>query len=101
MLASMERLFPSAARWTTPSGGMFIWVELPVHINTTELLRIAVEEEQVAFIPGSAFYARSGSSDSGNIEQPDNCLRLNFSNSKPDDIEQGMARLGRILHRFC
>jgi 2-aminoadipate transaminase len=101
MLASMERLFPSAARWTTPSGGMFIWVELPVHINTTELLRIAVEDEQVAFIPGSAFSASSGSSISGDNEQPDNCLRLNFSNSKPDDIEQGMAGLGRILHRFC
>jgi 2-aminoadipate transaminase len=101
MLASMERLFPSAAHWTTPSGGMFIWVELPVHINTTELLRIAVEDEQVAFIPGSAFSASSGSSISGNNEQPDNCLRLNFSNSKPDDIEQGMAGLGRILHRFC
>jgi 2-aminoadipate transaminase len=101
MLTSMERYFPSVARWTNPSGGMFIWVELPGHVDTKELLTVAVEEEQVAYIPGSAFNVNSGNIGLSLSDRSDNCMRLNFSNSPPEEIEKGIARLGRILHRHC
>lgn len=101
MRASIERYFPSAARWTNPSGGMFIWVELPGHVDTAGLLKIAVEEERVAYIPGSAFSVNSGVVDTSVSDRSDNCMRLNFSNSTPEEIERGIARLGRILHRHC
>jgi len=101
MLASMGRYFPPSARWTNPSGGMFIWVELPEHVDTAELLSSAVREEQVAYIPGSAFRVESSIMGSNPSDRSDNCLRLNFSNSKLEDIETGMERLGRILHRCC
>ena len=89
MLAALHRYFPAEAQWTSPTGGMFIWVVLPPEIETTQLLHVAVEEEMVAFIPGHAFslfggYAR-------------HCLRLNFSNCSPEKIEEGIARLGRVL----
>jgi 2-aminoadipate transaminase len=101
MLASMERFFPSVARWTNPSGGMFVWVELPEHLDAVDLLTIAIEEEKVAFIPGSAFSVNSGIIGSSSSDLSDNCMRLNFSNSKPEEIEQGIASLGRILHKYC
>jgi 2-aminoadipate transaminase len=101
MLASIERDFPSVARWTNPSGGMFVWVELPGHLDTADLLTIAVEEEHVAFIPGSAFSVNSGLIGSSSSDRSDNCMRLNFSNSTPEEIEQGIASLGRILHKYC
>src|SRR5690606_3304714 len=43
----------SASRFSfhQPEGGMFLWVELPAHINTTQLLNYAVKEG-VAFVPG-------------------------------------------------
>lgn len=92
MLNALSRYFPADARWTRPKGGMFIWVELPAEINTAELLRQAVEEERVAFIPGNAFCAAGSRPTS-------NCLRLNFSNCTPEQIEEGIGRLGRIINR--
>ncbi|MCA9970362.1 MAG: PLP-dependent aminotransferase family protein [Anaerolineales bacterium] len=92
MLAALARYFPAEARWTQPRGGMFIWVELPAEVNTAELLPIAVEREQVAFIPGYAFAVPGHTAP--------NCMRLNFSNATPDVIETGIARLGRLLARL-
>ena len=39
---------------TTPTGGMFCWLEFPPGIDTTELLPRALDAG-VAFVPGSAF----------------------------------------------
>jgi 2-aminoadipate transaminase len=90
MLNALAAHLPAEARWTRPKGGMFIWVELPEHINTADLLWQAVEEEQVAFIPGTAFCVPGSS-------PATNCLRLNFSNCTCDNIEEGIKRLGRIV----
>jgi 2-aminoadipate transaminase len=101
MLAALEQHFPKSARWTRPTGGMFIWVELPDHMKTAELLWSCVEDIQVAFIPGAAFNVASGSAVSQNGHLAENCLRLNFSNSTPNQINQGIAQLGKLLRRVC
>jgi 2-aminoadipate transaminase len=92
MLTALENHFPAEATWTRPAAGMFIWVELPPMVNTAELLWQAVEEEQVAFIPGHAFCT-------GGSRSASNCLRLNFSNCSPENIEEGIGRLGRIVQK--
>jgi 2-aminoadipate transaminase len=74
---------------------MFIWVELAPHIDTAEILPVAINESKVAYIPGIAFAANPQSS-----IQANNCLRLNFSNCSPELIEDGISRLGRLLHRY-
>jgi 2-aminoadipate transaminase len=91
MLAALYRYFPAEAHWTEPYSGMFIWVTLPAEVDTAALLQTAIAEEQVAFIPGHAF-AVPGCPVSGR-----NCLRLNFSNCTPEQIEDGIARLARVL----
>ncbi len=101
MLASMTNHFPPTAHWAIPSGGMFIWVELPGHVDAAELLKTAVEEERVAYIPGSAFRVKSSITGTNPSDRSDNFMRLNFSNSTPEKIETGIGRLGRILHRYC
>lgn len=89
MLAAMEKYFPPGVSWTRPQGGLFLWVTLPEHVDTTEFLKVAVEEK-VAFVPGTAFY-------------PDgrgrNHMRLSFSNVTPEVIEEGIRRLGQALVR--
>jgi len=60
LLESLEAPFPSEARWTRPTSGIFVWVELPSGLDTLALLRRAVEEEQVAFLPGAAFAVEGG-----------------------------------------
>jgi 2-aminoadipate transaminase len=88
MLDALATHFPSQARWQKPACGLFIWVELPDEINCRELFHTALETENVAFIPGDAFAVRPDT-------RARNGMRLNFSNSTAEQIEDGIARLGR------
>jgi 2-aminoadipate transaminase len=92
MLQALESYFPAEAQWKRPSHGMFIWVELPPEIDTAKLLRMSVETERVAFMPGTIF-GISGS------RCGRNGMRLNFSHCPPERIEEGVARLARVLKR--
>ncbi|HEX8320470.1 PLP-dependent aminotransferase family protein [Longimicrobium sp.] len=90
MLEALDAHFPAAARWSRPRAGMFVWVETPEGVDTTALLRRAVAEAGVAFVPGQAFCAAGGVRGRGG-------LRLNFSRPSPDQIHDGIRRLGRLL----
>jgi 2-aminoadipate transaminase len=88
MLAAMERYFPEGCTWTQPQGGLFLWARMPEWIDTEALLEEAVEAK-VAFVPGFAFYT--------NLLQGRNTMRLNFSNAQPEQIDEGIRRLGLLL----
>jgi 2-aminoadipate transaminase len=87
MLDALQEFFPAGASWTRPQGGMFIWVTLPAHINSMELLEAAVAQN-VAFVPGAPFYA--------NTPVP-NTLRLSFVTVPPEQIRFGVEKLGRLI----
>jgi 2-aminoadipate transaminase len=89
MLRALEEHFPADAHFTRPAGGLFVWAELPRHIDTRELLLDAVQEK-VAFVPGQGFHP----DDSGS-----NTMRLNFSNVPPDQLREGVRRLGNAIQR--
>jgi 2-aminoadipate transaminase len=91
MLDCLERHMPAGADWTEPEGGFFVWVELPEGIDATAMLPDAIEEG-VAYLPGQMFYA---SEDAGT-----NCLRLSFSRDSFDDIDRGIAALGRTTRAW-
>jgi 2-aminoadipate transaminase len=91
MLRALEENFPEGCSWTRPQGGLFLWARLPEGMDTEELLHIAVDEK-VAFVPGHAFYPGG---DDGRC-----CMRLNFSYSTPEVIEEGIKRLGRAIRRM-
>jgi 2-aminoadipate transaminase len=83
MLQALGEHFGSQARWTTPQGGLFIWVTLHGDIDTTDLLAHC---EGVAFVPGRAAYmdGRRGASS----------MRLNFAGMPEEDIREGIRRIG-------
>lgn len=87
MLAALQRHAPPGVRWSRPEGGMFVWLELPEHIDTTALLDRAIRQD-VAFVPGSAFF-------------PDgigrNTMRLSFSLSDEAQIEVGIFKLMSLI----
>lgn len=89
MLEAMEKYFPKEVTWTKPHGGMFIWVEVPEYINTDELFTEAVKDKKVAYVIGSAFYPHG---------EDKRHMRLNFTLSTLDQIEEGIRRLGELLH---
>jgi 2-aminoadipate transaminase len=90
MLAALERHFPEGVVWTRPQGGLFLWVTLPEGLDSTRLLREALERERVAFVPGASFFPRGGG---------EGTCRLNFSYAGPDVIDEGIRRLGRVIER--
>lgn len=90
MLHALEKHFTGVAKWEKPTSGVFIWLRLPSGVHTTELLKIAVEQEHVAFIPGKAFSI-------GGSDCADQCLRLNFTYCKREQIEEGVIKLARAL----
>jgi len=92
MLDALDRHLPQGAFWKTPASGFFVWVELPESVNANELLKLAVVDEKVAFVPGNAFGVNGG-------VQGSNCIRLTFSHHGVDLIEEGIARLGRALKK--
>lgn len=89
IIAALQKHMPPGVRWTKPQGGLFIWAVVPEHLDTTEILKEAIEE-RVAFVPGMPFF------DDGSGH---NTMRLNFSNATPEKIEEGMARLGGVIRR--
>lgn len=89
MLDSLEKYFPEEVEWTHPEGGLFLWVVLPEGVDTGELFEKA-KENNVAFVPGYAFYPNEGG---------ENTMRLNFSNTPPDKTREGIKRLGNLLKK--
>jgi 2-aminoadipate transaminase len=87
MLASLAGHFPAGVRWTRPDGGLFLWVELPGGMRSEDLLEAALAAG-VAFVPGAPFFVEPVRHD---------FLRLNFSNQPPAMIEDGIARLARVI----
>lgn len=89
MVELLEQQAWPGAQWVEPMGGMFIWLELPKHVNTEELLKLAVEEG-VAFVPGASFYA----------DEPElNTMRLNFTHTDTEQMREGIERLSRAIRK--
>jgi len=88
MLASLETQMPSSANWTTPEGGFFIWLTLPKGVSGTSLLKRAIDEAKVAFVPGAAFF-HDGSGE--------NTIRLSYSLPDTSEITIGVRRLASLL----
>lgn len=90
MLETLEEHMPNGVHWTHPEGGLFLWVTLPEGLNTTKILEEAVRQK-VAFVPGESFFPCGGG---------ENTMRLNFSNATPEKINEGIARLSRVIKQY-
>ncbi len=90
MIQALQTHFPQGTRWHRPDSGMFLWIEMPREIDMDEVLMTALSQEKVAFLPGSAFQVNVN-------PQAARGMRLNFSNCSVERIEDGIARLARIL----
>lgn len=87
MDAALHRHVGDAARWRKPDGGYFFWLEMTRGTDAAALLA-AAEKAQVGFLPGSRCSIDNGLG---------HCLRLSFAHYGAELIEEGIARLGRVL----
>ena len=89
MLDALEEHMPKGVSWTRPQGGLFLWITVPEYINTASMMIEAVQEK-VAYVPGESFFPGGGGL---------NTMRMNFSYSNPQLINEGIGRLARVLKR--
>ena len=89
MMSSMEKYFPDGHVCNKPKGGMFAWVTLPEGVDT-EIMFLDAIKEKVAYVHGKAFHVDGGGGRS---------MRLNFSYSTNEQIEEGMKRLGNVIQK--
>ncbi len=88
MADSLERHMADLATWSLPRGGLFFWIKLNEAVDDQALLR-ATLERNVAFMPGSPFFA--------NPQHGASWMRLNFSHATPEKADEGIARLAETL----
>jgi 2-aminoadipate transaminase len=89
MMKAMKEHFPKNHTCHKPLGGMFAWVTLPEGIDT-EIMFLDAIKEKVAYVHGKAFHVDGGGERS---------MRLNFSYPTNEQIEEGMRRLGKVIHK--
>ena len=90
MTSALRQHLPNSTRFSSPQGGMFVWLTLPDGMDARNLLETALNEEKIAFVPGAAFYANGGG---------ENTLRLSFSTCSPETINDGMKRFAALIAR--
>jgi DNA-binding transcriptional MocR family regulator len=88
MLAALEAHMPKSVHWTRPQGGLFVWAILPEGMDGAALLKRAVEEAKVAFVPGGAFFHDGGGA---------NSIRLSYSMPGVEAIGEGIRRLASLI----
>lgn len=89
MLSCIEEFFPKNLSYSKPEGGLFIWVELPLDVDSTHIFAECLKNN-VACVPGVPFFPNGTQK---------NTLRLNYSNMSIEKITEGMKRMGEVLHR--
>lgn len=92
-LDAARRYLPGEARWSAPPGGVYLWIELPHDGPTAAELYVNAIQHGVAFAIGALFYT----------EQREGAYfcRLNFAAQPPDQIEEGMRRLGAAWYELA
>lgn len=87
MVDMIDKYFPEEVKTTKPEGGMFLWAQLPKECSSLELFEIA-KQKSVVFVPGDPFYVN---------EKDMNTIRLNYTNSSQEMIEEGIKRLADAI----
>jgi 2-aminoadipate transaminase len=86
---ALARHLPDA-RFVTPQGGYFLWVDLPEG-SDVEALERGAAERGVVFVKGTDFLIEGGQSS----------LRLAYSAVPPDQIEEGIARVAEAYRELA
>jgi DNA-binding transcriptional MocR family regulator len=84
MLAALERELAGVVSWNRPEGGYFLWLDLPGDADAADILPRA-DDAGVTFVPGRDFGG------------PASSARLAFSFAAPDEIGEGVRRLGTLI----
>ena len=87
LLDKLAEINVKGLKYSKPTGGMFVWLELPDYMNSSELIDAAIDAG-VAYIPGQYFFVD---------ENVTNTIRLNFTTVSEEQIVKGAKILKDFL----
>jgi 2-aminoadipate transaminase len=90
-LQALETHFGDLATWRRPDGGFFVGMTLNADIQAERLLK-AAQEANLALTDGRSFFADG---------EGDRFVRLPFCALTPDEIEEGIGRLARVVEQLA
>lgn len=83
---AVRRHFPDGTRATNPKGGHLLWVELPQTVDC-DLLHHQLAKKNITISPGTMFSAG---------QHYGNCIRLNAAVTWNRQVENAVARIGKL-----
>lgn len=95
MLATIMVLrteLPEGCSFTPTSGGYFIWISLPNHLEASKFLEYSLEHVKISFIPGPRFAAEDGNGK--------HLFRISIAFHGKEKLEDGVRRLCLALKEF-
>ncbi|ASZ13772.1 PLP-dependent aminotransferase family protein [Chitinophaga pendula] len=83
--------FPEDTRVNRPQGGFVLWLALPQHVNTYELLEMALKHK-IAFAPGRLFSLQ---------DRYNNCLRVSYGHPWSKQVDDALKTLGKLAGKLA
>ncbi|MGB8248602.1 MAG: PLP-dependent aminotransferase family protein [Chlorobium sp.] len=91
MSAALREHLPGYVRWNEPSGGFYIWLNLPESADASEIMKKSIEGGAV-FVAGKTF-------DPDGMKN--NALRLSYCNNTPEEIGRGIPVVADAIRAVC
>jgi len=92
MLKAIEESFPDYVWYSKPIGGLFVFAYVyKSGFNAGVLLEKAIRQYKVAYVPGGSFHPEGDGA---------NSMRINFSYPTHEQIQEGIARLAKLIKEF-
>lgn len=94
LMDALESELAGQVSYNRPDGGFFLWLELKENegpIDTFEMIGTLAEQLGVLLIPGTGFSLSSSLR---------NCLRVSYSMQSPENLQEGVRRLAKMLSEY-
>lgn len=88
MLSEMDKKINRSVKYTRPDGGLFLWCELPSHVDLPSFVRRCLDRK-VAVVPGTAFLIDE--------TEKSTSFRLNYSMPSDAQIVEGIGILTECI----
>ena len=87
MVQAIEKYIGDEAEMIIPSGGLFLWARFKNISNSYDYVKETIRQN-VLYVPGELFYTDGRKTSE---------VRLNYSSSTPEIIDEGIQRLARAI----
>ena len=91
MSAALREHLPGYVGWNEPSGGFYIWLNLPESADASEIMKKSIEGGAV-FVAGKTFDPEG---------TKNNALRLSYCNNTPGEILRGVPVVAEAIRALC